>query len=114
MCAVPGLAPVAFPLASTCATLAASLVHVTVLVMSAVLVSAYVPVAVYCCTCPTFSIAFAGVTVIDTRDAGVTTIPVCVPVMLVVMVSVVVRLHVPAAPKVAVKVCTPASPERKE
>jgi hypothetical protein len=44
MCAVPGLRPSPFPLVSTLTTLAASLVHVTVFVMSAVVLSAQVPV----------------------------------------------------------------------
>src|SRR5262249_34244277 len=78
MCALPALFPATFPLASTVAVLAASLVRFTALVRSAVVLSAYVPVAVYGCTCPTFNVPLAGATARLTSDAGVTTIPVCV------------------------------------
>jgi hypothetical protein len=70
-CAVPGLCPVTSPLASTLATLAALLLHVTWLVTSAVLLSAYVPVALYRCACPTFSVAVLGVTAMLTSAAPV-------------------------------------------
>jgi hypothetical protein len=71
ICAVPGLAPVTFPLASTLATALAPLLHTTALVRSAVVLSAYVPVAVYRCVSPTFSVLVAGVTAMETSGAPV-------------------------------------------
>src|SRR5579859_4872183 len=46
--------------------------HVTELVMSCVLLSLYLPVALNCCVSPLGTDGVAGVTVIDTRDGGST------------------------------------------
>ncbi len=110
---VPGPVPVLVPVASTPTTLGASLLHDTCAVISAVLLSAYVPVAVNCCICPTLRVTGFGATAIETSGAAVTVMPACVPVTVTVVVSVAVRLCIPAVPKVALKLCTPASPATK-
>ena len=68
--------PVATLDASPCALMVAAAaledVHVTVVVMSCVLLSLKVPVAVNCLVVPTAMLALAGVTAIETRAAAVT------------------------------------------
>ncbi len=54
------------------ATVAVADAHVTVPVMSCVLPSVYVPVAVNCFVVPRGIVGIAGVTAIDTKAAGVT------------------------------------------
>ena len=64
--------PVAKPPVVIVATLVVSEFHVTVLVMSCVLESVYVPVAVNCCVKLLTIEGFTGVTLIETRVAAVT------------------------------------------
>ena len=71
-CATPWAAPVSRPPAVTVATDVFEDDHVAVLVMSTVLPSEYVPVAVSCCVVPLAIVGFAGVTEIETRTAGLT------------------------------------------
>lgn len=65
----PRASAVASPPASIDATVASDEDQVTVAVMSFVLLSEYVPVAVYCWTAPSSKSASAGVTAIETSDA---------------------------------------------
>jgi hypothetical protein len=93
--------PVAALLARPCALIMAAVglddVHVTVVVMSCVLLSLNVPVAVNCFVVPTAILEFAGVTVIETNEAAVTVseaVPLTVP-------EVAVKLAVPVPVLVA-------------
>ena len=62
------------------------------------LLSAYVPVAVSCCTWPTFTVAGFGATAMLTSGAAVTPIVyACVPVKPLASVAVTVKVKVPAA-----------------
>jgi hypothetical protein len=65
----PRASAVASPLPSIDATVASDEDQVTVAVMSFVLLSEYVPVAVYCWTAPSSKSASDGVTAIETSDA---------------------------------------------
>jgi hypothetical protein len=65
----PRASAVASPPASIDATVASDEDQVTVAVMSFVLLSEYVPVAVYCWTAPSSKSASAGVTAMETSDA---------------------------------------------
>src|SRR6266849_2386411 len=84
MWAVPLLVatPVAVPVALIVATLVLSDCQVTEFVISLVLVSEYVPVAVYCWAWPVLMFCtVAGVTAMETSAAGVT-VRVAAPLML--------------------------------
>src|SRR5690242_12738394 len=78
------LLPVATLEARPCALMVAAAalddVHVTVVVMSCVLLSLKVPMAVNCFVVPTAMLEFAGVTAIETRVAEVT-VRVAVPLI---------------------------------
>src|SRR5256885_6408128 len=69
ICVVPAATPVASPPEAVMVAVAVVPdAHVTVVVMSAVELSLYVPVAVNCCVAPTFKFAgVAGVTAIEVR-----------------------------------------------
>jgi len=70
--AVPAATPVARPVAETVATVVSELVQVTWELMSPVVPSEYVPVAVSCCVAPTATLAGdAGVTAIDAKATAV-------------------------------------------
>jgi hypothetical protein len=84
------LAAVARPVALMVATVMLEDAHVTLLVRSRVLASAYVPVAVNCCVAPVNTLGPAGVTAIDVSE---TTVSVVLPLM----PSVAVMVVVPAA-----------------
>src|SRR6516165_3081388 len=74
MVVVPAAAAVANPVELIVAAAVFEDAHVTWLVRSRVLVSEYVPVAVYCCVPPTVTVGLAGVTAIEVSvatDAGV-------------------------------------------
>jgi hypothetical protein len=72
MVAEPCATPLANPLPDIVATPLFDELQVTVFVRFWVLLSLYVPVAVYCCVFPIGTEAFAGVTAIETRFATVT------------------------------------------
>ena len=67
---VPAVAAVAFPPVAMVETDALDELHVTKAVMSLVLVSEKVPVAVNCWVVPAAMLGFAGVTAIDTSEGG--------------------------------------------
>jgi hypothetical protein len=68
----PGATPVARPAAETVVTDVFDELHVTELVITCVLESEYVPVAVNCCVAAIAIAGFAGVTAIDVSVAAVT------------------------------------------
>ena len=70
--AVPDLRAVAAPLTVIEATVLGDVLHTTVLVMSWVVPSANVPVAVNCWTSPIGTVLFAGVTAMEVRGALLT------------------------------------------
>jgi len=72
MVAAPALTPVARPVWSTVAKFVAFELHVTLLVMSVVLPSEKMPLAVKACVWPVAMDAVAGVTTIDVNKAEVT------------------------------------------
>src|SRR5438046_3782384 len=76
---LPCLRAVARPTDVIVATLVVDEVQVTELVRFWLLPSVYLPVAVYCTLVAIFTVWLAGVTVIDTRDAG-PTVKVVLPV----------------------------------
>ena len=76
MVVLPTAAAVAKPALLMVATEVFDELHVTVLVRFCVLLSLYVPVAVYCRVAPFWMEAFAGVTAIDANTGAVTVSPV--------------------------------------
>jgi len=72
MVTLPRSLPVASPLTVMEATLVGAAVHATVPVISCVVLSENVPVAVNCCTVPRGMSAFTGVTLMEVRVALVT------------------------------------------
>ena len=90
MLAAPALTPVARPNASTVATLAALEFHVTLFVISVVLPSEKIPLAVNDCDWPVAMEAAAGVITIDVSSAE-DTVAIAVP-WVEPMVAVIVEL----------------------
>jgi hypothetical protein len=117
--AVPCPALVARPLVPvvllTFATFAFDVAHVTTVVMSCVLPSVYVPVASNCSVVPNATVAFCGLTAIDTNAAGFTTsvaVALIVPALIpIVVVPVPSELASPAVPVVLLIVATLAAVE---
>jgi hypothetical protein len=68
----PAATPVAKPAPETVATDAFEELQVTEFVMTSVLASEYVPVAVNCCVAEIAMLGFAGVTAMDVSVAAVT------------------------------------------
>ena len=97
---LPALFAVASPAALMVAMLVLDDVQATSDVMSCVLLSEYVPVALNCCPLPAVRVGFAGVTAIDTSVAG-ETVNVVLPLM---PFSVAEMVEVPAALPVAIPV----------
>jgi hypothetical protein len=97
------------------ATVASDELHVTTDVRSCVLLSVYVPVAVYCCAVPSAIVAFCGLIAINTRAAGFTTsvaLALAEPeAMPIVVVPVPAEVASPAVPVVLLIVATPAAVE---
>jgi len=81
--------------------------HVTILVRFCVLLSLYVPVAVYCCVVPLAIVAFAGVTAIEINVGGVTVSPVVPVIPPEAAWIVVLPVPVPVANPPPVIVATP-------
>ena len=79
-CVVPCATPVARPPAVMVAVAELDVDHVDEFVTFVRVPSENVPVAVYCCDLPCAIVALAGVTAIDTRDAG-PTVAVVLPLM---------------------------------
>jgi hypothetical protein len=73
---LPALIPVAMPVASIVATASEPEPHVTLLVMSFVLLSLYVPVAVNCCIVPFAIVALDGVTAMESSVGAETVVTV--------------------------------------
>jgi hypothetical protein len=98
MVAEPAATPVASPLLLTVAVGVLDEVQVTCAVISCVVESEYVPVAVNCWVAPTALLAVAGVTAIEDRVAAAVTVKVAVPDL---PLKVAVMVAVPAALAVA-------------
>lgn len=111
---VPAVKPVAVPLGSTVATVVALDVHVTVLVIGALVPSEYSPVATKACVLPVRILAFDGVMLIEVNIAGVTVtvvlalFPLKTPVMTVLPAATAVT-----KPLLAFIVATPGEAEVK-
>ena len=102
MVAVPAATPVAKPLLLIVAADVGSEVQVTCVVISRVVKSEYVPVAVNCWVAPAAMLAVAGVTAIEDSVTAAVTVRVAVAVLLpVATVEVAVMVAVPAATPVA-------------
>lgn len=113
----PPVKPVAWPPSVMVAASAFDEAQATELVMSRLLLSEKVPVAVYCCFWPTTMVRSAGVTAMDMRTTGAVTVNCAVPLIVVVCVEVAVIVIGPpadtpvATPVAALIVAIPVLPD---
>ena len=106
--AVPGALPVTLPLASTLATFVLLELHVAVVVISCVVLSEKVAVAANDASPPTLTVVLPAMVTLATT-AGLTPMPLTVPLIDPLPVSVAESVWLPADLKATVTVFTPMS-----